>query len=317
MPSGARKAAWRFEALWTFPRRLVGSPANTDGEQNWILSELESELKRDLVERPTFPSNTSYVGLKYSLSDLDAALNSQLSQLPVTGYFQSAPSHHIDSDNLRRWFDAKWTPIEKQLGRNPLYIEWSRSDHKYQHVPIHGAAAIAKRGPGRKTVRVSLPVCFGPIFVSPCHSFRIVPTDLNICLAQAAAAAADQGSQAPASPEEMDKELLEKKAASEPARVQVLPRSAHSPRRPGNRLRPAPPRHRHARAARRASGLGPPAAPPATARAARQACRLHRPPRPALLARHGPAPPRPCPAPLAQLVHLSAPVDPLRPLSAA
>ena len=136
MPSGARKAAWRFEALWTFPRRLVGSPANTDGEQNWILSELESELKRDLVERPTFPSNTSYVGLKYSLSDLDATLNSQLSQLPVTGYFQSAPHHNIDSDNLRRWFDAKWTPIEKQLGRNPLYIEWSH-DHS-----IHGLTSI-------------------------------------------------------------------------------------------------------------------------------------------------------------------------------
>ena len=158
MPSGARKAAWRFEALWTFPRRLVGSPANTVGERNWILSELESELKRDLVERPTFPSNTSYVGLKYSLSDLDAALNRQLNQLPVTGYFQSAPTHKIDFDNLRRWFDAKWTPIEKQLGRNPLYVEWSREDHEYQHVPIHGAAAIENADQARKWC-VSLSLC--------------------------------------------------------------------------------------------------------------------------------------------------------------
>ena len=98
MPRGARQAAWRFEALWTFPRRLVGSPANTVGERNWILRKLESELKRDLAERPTFPSNTGYVDLKKSLSDLDVALNkppSQLSQLPVTGYFQPAPSHRF------------------------------------------------------------------------------------------------------------------------------------------------------------------------------------------------------------------------------
>jgi hypothetical protein len=59
MPSNAHKAAWRFEALWAFPAQLVGSTESTDIK--CLLEELDSLLKRDSVERQTFPTYTSYV----------------------------------------------------------------------------------------------------------------------------------------------------------------------------------------------------------------------------------------------------------------
>jgi hypothetical protein len=62
MQSNARKAAWRFDAMWAVPARLVGSTALTD--RKCLLEELDSLLKRDLVEHPTFPAHTSYVKLK-------------------------------------------------------------------------------------------------------------------------------------------------------------------------------------------------------------------------------------------------------------
>ncbi len=68
MPSNARRAAWRFDALWAVPAQLVGSTALTD--RKCLLEELHSLLKRDLVESPTFPTYTSYVELKFKLSDL-------------------------------------------------------------------------------------------------------------------------------------------------------------------------------------------------------------------------------------------------------
>ena len=71
MPSNARKAAWRFDAMWAVPARLVGSTALTD--RKCLLEELDSLLKRDLVERPTFPTYTSNVELKFKLSDLEVS----------------------------------------------------------------------------------------------------------------------------------------------------------------------------------------------------------------------------------------------------
>ena len=50
-----RKANWRFDALWAFPAHTVGS---TDfANRKNLPEELDSLLKRDLVERPTFQTN--------------------------------------------------------------------------------------------------------------------------------------------------------------------------------------------------------------------------------------------------------------------
>jgi hypothetical protein len=104
MPGNARKANWRFDALWAFPAQLVGSTESTDRKS--LLEKLDSLLKRDLVERPTYPTCTGYVELKYKLSDLDVALTKASTQLPVALYFQSAPANKIESSNLLRWFTA-------------------------------------------------------------------------------------------------------------------------------------------------------------------------------------------------------------------
>ena len=116
MPGNARKANWRFDALWAFPAQLVGSTESTDRKS--LLEKLDSLLKRDLVERPTYPTCTGYVELKYKLSDLDVALTKASPHLPVAGYFQSAPAKNIDSINLLRWFTAEWIPVDGKLGRD-------------------------------------------------------------------------------------------------------------------------------------------------------------------------------------------------------
>ena len=152
MPRDARKAVWRFDALWAFPTRMGGSTSFTD--HNCLLRELDSELKRDLVERPTFPPYTGYVEIKYKLSDLEIALTNASTQLPLTGYIQLEPTHNIESDNLLRWFAARWIAVNGQLGRNEAYREWSRQDPAYRHVQVHGMPAVATRGPGKTKVCV-------------------------------------------------------------------------------------------------------------------------------------------------------------------
>ncbi len=97
MPTDARKAALGFDALWAFPTHMVGFTSFTDC--NCLLTELDSELKRDLGERPTFPTYTTYVEIKFKLSDLEVALTIASDKLPVTGYIQSVPGHEIETGN--------------------------------------------------------------------------------------------------------------------------------------------------------------------------------------------------------------------------
>ena len=152
MPGNARKANWRFDALWAFPAQLVGSTESTDRKS--LLEKLDSLLKRDLVARPTYPTCTGYVELKYKLSDLEVALTNNSSQLPVTGYIQSAPTHKIESGNLLRWFAAEWSPVDGPMGRHQPYRDWSRQDPAYWHVQVFGEPAIATRGPNKSKVCV-------------------------------------------------------------------------------------------------------------------------------------------------------------------
>ncbi len=72
--------------MWPLPTPMVGSISLTD--RDCLLRKLDSKLKRDLVERQTFPTNTSYVAIKYKLSDLEVALTNAFTQLPVSGYMQ-------------------------------------------------------------------------------------------------------------------------------------------------------------------------------------------------------------------------------------
>ena len=153
MPIDKRKANWRFDALWAFPLHMAGSTDFTNRKK--LLEELDSLLKRDLVDRPAFQTNIGSVELKYKLSDLEVAITNASTQLPVSGYIQSAPGHKIDSDNLLRWYTALWSPIDGQLGRDDAYRNWNQQDSAYHHVQVHGLPrlAFAKRGRGKKQVR--------------------------------------------------------------------------------------------------------------------------------------------------------------------
>ena len=153
MPS-ARKGAWRFDTLWRLPSDILGSTSFTGTDQSSGLNELESAFKRDVVERTTFPIHTRNVEIKYKLSDLELALHNPPHQLPITGYIQSERQKKIDSGNLLRWLQARWSPVDNQLVRNNTYREWSRMDPAYRHAQVHGEPAVATRGPGRKQVCV-------------------------------------------------------------------------------------------------------------------------------------------------------------------
>ena len=136
MPPDHRKGAWRFDTLWTLSSHMVASISLAD--RNSLLSELDSAFTRDVMERETFPPNTNNVEIKYKLSDLEVAINNPSIQLPITGYIQSGRNNKIDSSNLLRWFQANWSPVDGQLGRNDAYREWSRQDPAYWHVQVFG-----------------------------------------------------------------------------------------------------------------------------------------------------------------------------------
>jgi hypothetical protein len=74
MPSDASKAIWCFNALWEFLAQFVGPTSTELTNRMSLLEELDSDLKRDLVKRPTFPAYTGYVELKNKLSDLKVLL---------------------------------------------------------------------------------------------------------------------------------------------------------------------------------------------------------------------------------------------------
>ena len=150
MPSSARKGAWHFESLWTFPFSRPISPMITSD----LLHDVESALQRDLLERDTRPPYLRSAELKFKLSDLEVALNKNPITIPVNGYIQVDAQRAIDSDKLLRWFQATWSPVDGQLGRTAEYREWSRQDPAYRHVHVSGKPAVATRGPGKRKVCV-------------------------------------------------------------------------------------------------------------------------------------------------------------------
>ena len=155
MPPDARKGSWCFDTLWTLSTHMVGTVSLTD--RNSLLSELDSAFKRDVLERDTFPPNTRSVEIKYKLSDLEVVINNPSIQLPITGYIQSETHHKVASSNLHRWFQANWSPVDGQLGRNAAYRDWSRQDPAYRHVQVSGEPAVATRGPNKNKVCVCSP----------------------------------------------------------------------------------------------------------------------------------------------------------------
>jgi hypothetical protein len=76
MPRDNRKGAWSFDKLWTVPTHMFGSTFSTD--RTSILSGLDSAFKRDVVERPEFPTYIRNVEIQYKLSNFHSILGTAL-----------------------------------------------------------------------------------------------------------------------------------------------------------------------------------------------------------------------------------------------
>jgi hypothetical protein len=203
MPSSARKGSWHFETLWTFFFSGHISPTITSD----LLHDVESELQRDLLARGTRPPYLRSAELKYKLSDLEAALKTKPVCIRVTGYIQLDVHRAIGRDNLLRWFQATWSPVDGQMGRSAAYQEWSQKDPAYQRVNVSGEPAVASRGQGKKKVCVRPNPPNLNSLISPCDFYsNLDVTFFDSCPhlslpdlwpSRQAAAAADRGSTAP------------------------------------------------------------------------------------------------------------------------
>ena len=158
-----RKGAWRFSAVWTCPGHMVATGSTDPARLQRELLELDTELKRLVMERQCFPLYLRNVEFKYKLSDWELARTRTPIHLPVQGYIQSQHKHSIDLHNLKVWFDANWSPVENQLRRDQTYLAWSEEDPAYRHVQVAGEPAVAKPGRHKKDKQVRrAPACIHP-----------------------------------------------------------------------------------------------------------------------------------------------------------
>ena len=151
---GKRKGAWRFSAVWAFPGHMVATSSTDPILLQNELRQMETEMKRLVLQAERFPPNLRNIELKYRLSDWELARTKIPMRLPVQGYIQSRKKYSIDFDQLNRWFNANWSPVENQLRRDPTYLAWAADDPAYRHVQVDGEPAVAKVGRHKKDKQV-------------------------------------------------------------------------------------------------------------------------------------------------------------------
>ena len=149
-----RKGAWRFSAVWTFPGNMVATISTDPIVLQNEVRQMETEMKRLVLQAQRFPLHLRNIELRYKLSDWELARTKIPIQLPVQGYIQSQINYSIDSHNLNQWFNANWSPVENQLRRDATYLAWVADDPEYRHVQVDGTPAIAKAGPIKKDKQV-------------------------------------------------------------------------------------------------------------------------------------------------------------------
>ena len=145
-----RKGAWRFSAVWTFPGDMVATISTDPIVLQNEVRQMETAMKRLVLQAERFPLNLRNVQLRYLLSDWELARTKTPIQLPVQGYIQSQDNYSIDFHNLNQWLNAYWSPVENQLRRDKAYLAWVEDDPAYRHVQVHGEPAVAKAGRHKK-----------------------------------------------------------------------------------------------------------------------------------------------------------------------
>jgi hypothetical protein len=137
-------------------------------------------MKRLVLGAQTFPLLLRNIQLKYKLSDWELARTKTPVRLPVQGYIQTQNHYSIDSENLRLWFDANWSPVENQLRRDATYLAWVTDDPAYRHVQVDGTPAVASGGrhkTDKQVRRAAIPfwsICFGTRWQGGHHFFSHV-----------------------------------------------------------------------------------------------------------------------------------------------
>ena len=162
-----RKGAWRFSAVWTFPRHMVAATSTDPIIIQNELQQIENEMKRLLLQTERFPLYLRNIELKYKLSDWELARTKIPLQLPVQGYIQAQNNYSVDAHNLNLWFSANWSPVENQLRRDATYQAWIQDDPAYRHVQVDGTPAVARAGRHKKDEYMLHPAL-------PYHFFRIL-----------------------------------------------------------------------------------------------------------------------------------------------
>ena len=160
-----RKGAWRFSAVWTFPADMVATLSTDPVVLQNEVRQMETVMKRLVLQAQRFPLHLRNIQLRYKLSDWELARTKIPVQLPIHGYIQSQDNYSIDFHNLNQWFNASWSPVENQLRRDKDYLVWVEDDPAYSHVQVHGEPAVAKagrhkKGDGKQVVNAALPYSF-------------------------------------------------------------------------------------------------------------------------------------------------------------
>ena len=149
-----RKGAWRFSAVWTFPGNMVATISTDPIVLQNEVRQMETEMKRLVLQAQRFPLHLRNIELRYKLSDWELARTKIPIQLPVQGYIQSKRKFSIALYNLNQWFNANWSPVENQLRRDATYLAWVEDDPAYRHVQVDGEPAVAKVGRHKKDKQV-------------------------------------------------------------------------------------------------------------------------------------------------------------------
>ena len=78
-----RKGAWRFSAVWTFPGDMVATISTDPIVLQNEVRQMETVMKRLVLQAERFPLNLRNVQLRYLLSDWELARTKSPIQLPV------------------------------------------------------------------------------------------------------------------------------------------------------------------------------------------------------------------------------------------
>jgi hypothetical protein len=151
---GKRRAAWTWRSVWTLPGNMVATTSSDPIRLRDEQLQLDTELKRLVLEAERCPQNLRNIELKYKHSDWELARTKTPICLPIEGYIQSMNHKALDLDNLNLWFNANWSPVLDQLRRNPTYKAWAEEDPAYRHVQVSGAPAVATAGRHKKDTEV-------------------------------------------------------------------------------------------------------------------------------------------------------------------